>query len=93
MAGYSNFKKKPAGITYEQIVRDVQAGNIKPIYYLMGDEGYYIDRVADFIVDSVLQPEERDFNLMTFFGAEADIDVRKLTNRVINKSRFMIVRL
>lgn len=74
MAGYSNFKKKPAGITYEQIVRDVQAGNIKPIYYLMGDEGYYIDRVADFIVDSVLQPEERDFNLMTFFGAEADID-------------------
>lgn len=74
MAGYSNFKKKPSGITYEQIVRDVQAGNIKPIYYLMGDEGYYIDRVADFIVDAVLQPEERDFNLMTFFGADADID-------------------
>lgn len=75
MAGYTGtYKRKPAGITYEQIVRDVQAGNLKPIYYLMGDESYYIDRVADFIVDTVLKPEERDFNLITFFGAEADID-------------------
>lgn len=75
MAGYtSSYKKKPVGITYEQIIRDVQAGNIKPIYYLMGDESYYIDRVADFIVNAVLKPEEQDFNLMTFFGAEADID-------------------
>ena len=41
MAGYtSNYKRKPAGITYEQIIRDVQAGNIKPVYYLMGDESY-----------------------------------------------------
>ena len=75
MAGYtSSYKRKPVGITYEQIIRDVQAGNIKPIYYLMGDESYYIDRVADFIVNAVLKPEEQDFNLMTFFGAEADID-------------------
>lgn len=75
MAGFaSTYKKKNTGITYEQIVRDVQAGKLKPIYYLMGEESYYIDRVADFIVESVLKPEERDFNLMTFFGAEADID-------------------
>lgn len=75
MAGYTGtFKKKPAGITYDQICRDVQAGNLKPIYYLMGDESYYIDRVADFIVDTILKPEERDFNLITFFGADADID-------------------
>ena len=75
MAGYtSNYKRKSAGITYEQIIRDVQAGNIKPVYYLMGDESYYIDRLADFIVNAVLKPEEQDFNLMTFFGAEADID-------------------
>ena len=72
MAGYTGtFKKKPAGITYDQICRDVQAGNLKPIYYLMGDESYYIDRVADFIVDTILKPEERDFNLITFFGADA----------------------
>ena len=73
--GYTGFKKKATGPTYEQIVRDVQAGNLKPIYYLMGQESYYIDHVADFIVNAVLKPEERDFNLMTFFGAEADIEI------------------
>lgn len=76
MAGtVSNYKKKPTGITYEQIIREVQAGNVKPIYYLMGDESYYIDRIADFIINSLLKPEEKDFNLVTYYGAEADIDV------------------
>ena len=40
----------------------------------MGEEAYYIDRVADFIVNTVLTPEERDFNLVTIFGADAEID-------------------
>lgn len=68
------YARKPAGVTHEQIVRDVRAGNVKPIYYLMGDEAYYIDRVADFIVDTLLKPEERDFNLVTYFGTDVDID-------------------
>ena len=66
--------KRVSGPTPEEICRDVKAGNIKPVYYLMGEESYYIDRVADFIVDCLLKPEERDFNLMTFFGVDADIN-------------------
>lgn len=76
MAGYSpTFKKKTTNaVTYEQVLRDVKNGQIKPIYYLMGEESYYIDRVADYIVDTLLQPEERDFNLITLFGADTTID-------------------
>lgn len=74
MANYPAAKKKSAGITYEEIVREVRAGTWRPIYYLMGEESYYIDRVADFIVDTILKPEERDFNLITYFGSEVDID-------------------
>ncbi len=66
--------KKSVATTYEDIVRDVRAGNLKPVYCLMGEESYYIDRVADFIVDTLLKPEERDFNLLTFFGADTDAD-------------------
>lgn len=66
--------RKKAGLSYETIIRDVRAGDIKPIYFLMGEESYYIDRVSDFIIDSVLKPEERDFNLLTYFGAETDVD-------------------
>ena len=76
MAGTGNWasRKKTTGITYEQIIREVRAGSIKPVYYLMGEESYYIDRIADFLVDSILKPEERDFNLITYFGADVDID-------------------
>lgn len=74
MAGGFSNQKKTDEITYDQIVRDVRAGHFKPVYYLMGEEAYYIDRVADFIVNTVLTPEERDFNLVTIFGANAEID-------------------
>ena len=53
-------RRRTAGPSYEDIVRSVRAGDIKPVYYLMGDEAYYIDRVAGFIVDTLLPPEERD---------------------------------
>ena len=58
------------GTTHEEIIRDVRAGNLSPIYYLMGEEGYYIDRLSDFIVDNVLREEERDFNLDVLYGSE-----------------------
>lgn len=70
----TNSRRRPSGVSYEDIVRAVRAGDIKPVYYLMGDEAYYIDRVADFIVDTLLLPEERDYNLLTCFGPDTDID-------------------
>ncbi|MCQ2195982.1 MAG: DNA polymerase III subunit delta [Bacteroidaceae bacterium] len=61
---------KQTGSSYEDIIRDVRAGNYCPIYYFMGDEDYYIDRLSEFIVNSVLREEERDFNLDILYGAE-----------------------
>lgn len=66
-------KKATNAVTHEMIVRDVRAGQVRPVYYLMGEEGYYIDHLSDFLVNSLLKPEERDFNLITFFGAETDM--------------------
>lgn len=63
-------KKQTGGITYEEIVRQVQGGDFKPIYYLMGEEAYYIDRIADFIVEKALLEEERDFNLTVVYGPQ-----------------------
>ncbi len=72
MASY-NSSKKPS-VTPESIVRDVRAGNIRPVYYLMGEEGYYIDKISEFLIDTLLTKEEQDFNLVTFFGADAEIE-------------------
>lgn len=65
---------KKEGVTYEEIVRAVRAGNYAPVYYLMGEESYYIDKVSEYIVDSALKEEERDFNLTVCYGADVTAD-------------------
>lgn len=59
--------------TYEEIVRDVRNGVYAPIYFLMGEEDYYIDRISEYIVDSVLTEAEKEFNLTVLYGADSDI--------------------
>ena len=65
---------KKEGITYEEIVRSVRAGKYAPIYYLMGEEDYYIDRLSEFITDSALKEDEKDFNLTVCYGADVTVD-------------------
>jgi DNA polymerase-3 subunit delta len=38
----------------------------------MGDEPYYIDKIADYIAEHALQPEERDFNQTILFGSDVN---------------------
>ncbi len=57
-------------VTYESIMRDLVAGNYQPVYYLHGEESYYIDKIADYIAEHAIQPEERDFNQTVLFGSD-----------------------
>lgn len=59
--------------TYEEIVRDVKNGMYVPIYFLMGEEDYYIDRISEYIADRVLTEAEKEFNLTILYGADTDI--------------------
>jgi len=58
----------------KQIVIDIQKGNIKPIYFLMGEEAYYIDKISDYIEETVLAEEEKGFNQMVLYGRDVTID-------------------
>ena len=58
----------------KQIVADIRNGNIKPIYFLFGEEPYYIDKIAQFIEKNILTEEEKGFNQMVLYGKEASID-------------------
>lgn len=62
--------EKKSSVTFETIMRDLKAKKYAPVYVLMGDESYYIDRITDYIADKVLDPDDRDFNQTVVFGAD-----------------------
>lgn len=60
-------------ITYEDIIKGVRNHDYKPVYFLMGEESYYIDKIADFIADTVLKENEKEFNQIIAYGNDVDI--------------------
>ncbi|MDD2284443.1 MAG: DNA polymerase III subunit delta [Paludibacter sp.] len=58
---------------HEQILRNLQQKNYAPIYFLMGEEPYYIDQISDFIQNNVLDENQREFDLTVIYGKDTDI--------------------
>ncbi len=58
----------------KRIVADIKKGNISPIYFLMGEEPYYIDAISDYIENNILSEEEKGFNQMTLYGRDVSVD-------------------
>ncbi len=57
-----------------KIINDIKTGNIKPIYFLMGEEPYYIDKLTEYIEENVLTDDEKGFNQMVIYGRDTTID-------------------
>lgn len=66
--------KKAQGPTFEALQREIRSGVLRPVYYLMGEESYYIDQIEQCVLDAALRPEERDFNLIMYYGEESNIE-------------------
>lgn len=58
----------------KQIVTSIKQGEVAAVYFLMGEEAYYIDAISDFIEDSVLSEEEKGFNQMVLYGRDVSIE-------------------
>ena len=56
------------------IVSDIKSGHIKPIYFLMGEEPYYIDKISDFIQENILNEAEKGFNQQIMYGRDSSIE-------------------
>lgn len=57
-----------------KIVNDIKGGNIKPIYFLMGEESYYIDKLSDYIEQNILSEDEKGFNQTVLYGRDVSIE-------------------
>ena len=69
----SSFKQKEMDEVIK-IVNEIKSGNIKPIYFLMGEEPYYIDKLSDYIEEKVLSEEEKGFNQTVLYGRDVTIE-------------------
>ncbi len=58
----------------KQIVEEISTGNSKPIYFLMGEETYYIDKISNYIENNILKEEEKGFNQMILYGRDVTIE-------------------
>lgn len=63
-----------AKYTYESILTELKSGVFHLVYYLMGEEGYYTDRITDYIANNILTDIEQEFNLTVFYGMDTNIE-------------------
>jgi DNA polymerase-3 subunit delta len=60
-------------VTYEEIISDLKKRIFKPVYFLAGEEPYYIDLIAEYIQEKVLPEDEKAFNQIILYGEDTNI--------------------
>ncbi len=58
--------------TFNQISQQLRQGKYSPVYFLYGDEAYFIDSIMDHLAKDVLSEGEKQFNLTVLYGMETD---------------------
>lgn len=59
---------------YQKILSDLKDKKTKPIYLLMGEETFYIDKLVDYIEDFLLPEEDKSFNQVVLYGRDVTVD-------------------
>ncbi len=59
-------------MTYEDIISNLNKKIYHPIYFLMGEETYFIDKISDYIADNVLTDAEKGFNQTVLYGKDTE---------------------
>lgn len=62
-------RKPNSNQIYQQVVGEINSGNLKPIYYLYGEEDFYLDQLLERF-SKIIPPEQKDFNFDLLYGQE-----------------------
>jgi DNA polymerase-3 subunit delta len=81
-----------AAKTFDQILSDLKKKQYAPVYFLTGEESYYIDMISDYIQDHVLDESERSFNQTILYGKDTDaLTVMNAAKRFPMMSSYQVV--
>lgn len=61
---------KSSGFTYENLLAELKQQKYRPVYLLMGEEPYYIDKLAEYFENNILDETFREFNLTVIYGKD-----------------------
>lgn len=59
-------------MSYDEITKELKKGIYRPIYFLMGDEPYFIDLICDYIAKNALSEADKGFNQLIMYGKDTD---------------------
>jgi DNA polymerase-3 subunit delta len=77
---------------YKDIIKQLKKKEYQPIYFLNGEEPFYIDKIVDYISNHVLSPTERDFNQTVFYAKDTPpINVIDAASRLPMMSDYQVV--
>ena len=60
-------------MTYEDIIKDIDQKKFGAVYFLTGDQPYYIDLLSDAFENNILSEAEKPFNLIVKYGLDSDV--------------------
>ena len=60
-------------MTYEQILADIKKRVYYPIYFLMGEEPFFIDTISNELENTILDEAERSFNQVVLYGSDVSV--------------------
>lgn len=61
-------------MTYEQILADIKKRVYYPIYFLMGEEPFFIDTISNELENTILDEAERSFNQVVLYGSDVSVN-------------------
>ena len=61
-------------MNYKEIISLISNKDFHPIYFLMGEEPFYIDKISDYIAEKVLKAEEKEFNQSVLYGKDVEVE-------------------
>lgn len=82
-------------LSFDALMRDIAAKKFAPVYFLSGDEPYYIDRLTEAIIAGALDDSERDFNQTIVYASDTTpVEIANMARRypVMAKRQLVIVR-
>jgi DNA polymerase-3 subunit delta len=79
-------------MTFEKILEDLKNKRYSPVYFLTGDEPYYIDKITDYIADNILSESEKTFNQVILYGKDTEVaDIINSAKRFPMMSEYQVV--